>query len=66
MDLISCGRFFLVDVISVDLFFQPWTIFPWTFFPWTFFPNTKPDACDEIATVEQQTQSNTTFFKTAM
>jgi len=24
----------------------------------------KPDACDEITTVEQQNQSNTTFFKT--
>ena len=33
-----------MGVISVDLFFQPWTIFPWTFFPWTFFPNTAEDA----------------------
>jgi len=37
--LFPSGHFHLVDVISVDVFFQLWTFFPWTYFPWTFFPN---------------------------
>jgi len=33
----ASGPYFLVDVISVDVFFQLWTFFPWTYFSWTFF-----------------------------